>query len=126
MMAEVVEEKRPLFRAPPPLLFTDPIEVDRERRNQVEFSAQIGQRLERDRMNYPLRSPPRALISQRLAELGDLMGKLHPIGRVAAVRLRPARIKRTTSWELTAAPLVSAAIATSATVATAAAAITAA
>ena len=45
MTFQVVEEKSPLFRPPPPILFTDPVEIDRERGDEIELPAEIGQRL---------------------------------------------------------------------------------
>ena len=62
-------------------------------RSQLRLINATIDRLERNRMGDPFHSTPRAPIRQRLDELRDLMGKLHPIGRVAAVRPRPARIE---------------------------------
>src|SRR6476646_8169098 len=60
-------------------------------------------RLERDGMNHPLRASPGAPIRQRLAELCNFMGKIHPIGRIATIQSAPATGKRTRRLGLTAA-----------------------
>jgi hypothetical protein len=74
--------------------------------------------LQPDRKREPFGPAPGAPVRQRLPKLGNLMGKVHPFGRIAAMQSAPATGERTRRFCLTAAPLVAAAIATSTTVAT--------
>ena len=55
-------------------------------------------RLKRDRMENPFRPAPGPPIGQRLAKLRDLMGKIHPIGRIATPRSALVEIERTRRW----------------------------
>jgi hypothetical protein len=45
-------------------------------------------------MQHPLRPTPSPPISHRLAEFRDLMGKIHPIGRITTPRSALILIKR--------------------------------
>lgn len=45
MAAQIIEEKSPLGRAPPPIAFALAVEIDRESRDQIKLSAEIRQRL---------------------------------------------------------------------------------
>lgn len=65
MALEVVEKEGPLGWFPPPILFADAIEIDRERRDQIELPAQIGKRLVR------LNSPNAALDLKEIEQLGE-------------------------------------------------------
>src|SRR6478672_11128512 len=47
MAFQVVEEEGPFFGTPPPVLFADAVEIDRERGDEIELSPEIRQRLER-------------------------------------------------------------------------------
>ena len=61
----VVEKKRPLIRPPPPILFTDSVEIDGERCDQVKLPAEIRQRLER------LDRPDASLDPEKIDKLGE-------------------------------------------------------
>src|SRR5437588_11553251 len=102
--------------------------VPRLDRHQFDRVDSTIDRLEWDRMNEPLGSTPGAPIRQRLAQFRELVGKLHPQGRIAQSAIAPCqnRFARKTRCCLTAAPLVSAAIATSTAVTAAAATVAAA
>ena len=47
MVLQIVEKKRPLFRAPPLLAAAFAVEIDRERGDQIELPPEIGQRFVR-------------------------------------------------------------------------------
>ena len=65
MAAHIIEKKGPFGRAPPPIAFAVPVEIDRERRDQIKLSAEIRQRLVR-----PNRPDP-ALDLEEIEQLGE-------------------------------------------------------
>lgn len=65
MALEIIEEKSPLGRAPPPVALAFTIEVDRKRSDQVKFSTQIGQRL------AGTNGPDSALDLQEIQQFGE-------------------------------------------------------
>jgi hypothetical protein len=64
MPFEIVDEKGPLLWAPP-ILFAEAVEIDRERGDEIEFSTEVGQRLERPD------SPDAALDAEETEKLGE-------------------------------------------------------
>ena len=65
MQFEVVEEEGPFRRAPPPIAPAGAIEIDGERRDQIELSSKIGQRFVR-----PDRPNP-AFDAEQIEQLGE-------------------------------------------------------
>ena len=65
MALEVVEKEGPLGRSPPPIALTFAVEIDRERGDQIELSAEIGKWLER------LDRPNAALDPEKIEQLGE-------------------------------------------------------
>src|SRR5205085_7438797 len=61
---QLVKKERPFLRPPPPILFADPVKIDREGRHEVELPTEVRQRFERtDR-------PDAALDTKQIEQLG--------------------------------------------------------